>query len=446
MHNGPIPDRISLMITRKWSLTLLLVALATLAPRFSATVLSSEIHYASVEGVINPVLAEFISDSIDAAESAKAEAIIIQLDTPGGLDLSMRDIIKHVFASDVPVVVYVAPAGSRAASAGVFITYAANIAAMAPGTNIGSAHPVAMGGGKMDETMMKKVENDAVAYIKSIAAKRKRNPDWAEKAVRESVNITAEEALKLNIINIVAENRDDLIKKLDGRKVELASGERVLKTKGAAVVEVEMDLRARVLQAITNPNVAYVLMMIGIFGLYFELSNPGAVLPGVIGAICLVLAFYAFQTLSVNYAGLLLIALALIFFIAEVKVVSYGLLTVAGVVSLVLGSLMLFNSPAPFMRLSLWVVLPAVVLMTSFILGTMYYALRLHKRRPVSGAEGLVGEAGRAAGDITRGREGKVFVDGEYWNAVSDEEIKDGDEVRVVSVDGLHVKVSKKAR
>jgi len=434
------------MKIRKRFLTLLLVALATLAPRFSAPALSSEIHYASVEGVINPVIAEFISDSISSAEAAKAEAIIFQLDTPGGLDLSMRDIIKHIFASDVPVVVYVAPAGSRAASAGVFITYAANIAAMAPGTNIGSAHPVAMGGGKMDETMMKKVENDAVAYIKSIAAKRKRNPDWAEKAVRESVNITAEEALKLNIINIVAENKDDLIKKLDGRKVELASGERVLKTKGASVVEVEMDLRARVLQAITNPNVAYILMMIGIFGLYFELSNPGAVLPGVIGAICLVLAFYAFQTLSVNYAGLLLIALALIFFIAEVKVVSYGLLTVAGVVSLVLGSLMLFNSPAPFMRLSLWVVLPAVVLMTAFILGTMYYAVVLHRRRPVSGAEGLVGEVGRAAGDILPGGEGKVFVDGEYWNAVSDEEIKTGDEVRVVSVDGLHVRVSKKAR
>lgn len=434
------------MKNRQWFLALLLTLLATVTPHFSAPALSSEIHYASVEGIINPVVAEFISGSIDRAEAANAEAVIIQLDTPGGLDLSMRDIIKHIFASDVPVVVYVAPAGSRAASAGVFITYAANIAAMAPGTNIGSAHPVALGGGKMDDTMMKKVENDSVAYIKSIAAKRKRNADWAEKAVRESVNITAEEALKLNIIDLVAENRDDLMKKLDGRKVSLASGERVIKTKDAVVVEVEMDLRARVLKAITNPNVAYILMLIGIMGLYFELSNPGAVLPGVVGAICLVLAFYAFQSLSVNYAGLLLIALALIFFIVEVKVVSYGLLTVAGVVSLVLGSLMLFNSPAPFMRLSLWVVLPAVLLMTAFIVGTMYYALRLHKRRPVSGAEGLVGEVGRAAGDIAPGSEGKVFIDGEYWNAVSDEDIKTGEEVRVVSVDGLHLKVSKKTR
>ena len=434
------------MKNRKWFLVLLLLLLAAASPRMTATAMSSEIHYAPVEGVINPVVAEFISDSISGAEAAKAEVLIIQLDTPGGLDLSMRDIIKHIFSSEVPVVVYVAPAGSRAASAGVFITYAANIAAMAPGTNIGSAHPVAMGGGQMDETMMKKVENDAVAYIKSIAAKRKRNEAWAEKAVRESVNITADEALKLNIIDIVADSRDDLIKKLDGRKVEMASGERVINTKGAKVVEVEMNWRSRILQAITNPNVAYILMVIGIMGLYFELSNPGAVLPGVIGAICLVLAFYAFQSLSVNYAGLLLIALALIFFIAEVKVVSYGLLTVAGIVSLILGSLMLFNSPAPFMRLSVWVLLPSVLLMTAFVVGTMYYAVLLHKRRPVSGAEGLVGEAGKAAGNITAGGEGKVFVDGEYWNAVSDEEIKDGEEVRVVAVDGLHLKVSRKTR
>jgi len=430
----------------KWFLSLLILIVSTVYPRFSTFAHSAEVHYAMVEGVINPVVSEFISDSIDRAEAAKAEAVIIQLDTPGGLDLSMREIIKRIFSSEVPVVVYVAPAGSRAASAGVFITYAANIAAMAPGTNIGSAHPVAMGGGQMDETMMKKVENDSVAYIQSIAAKRKRNAAWAAKAVRESVNVTAEEALKLNIINILADSREDLMRKLDGRKVETSSGERILKTKGASVVEVGMNWRSRVLQAITNPNVAYILMMIGIMGLYFELSNPGAVLPGVIGAMCLVLAFYAFQTLSVNYAGLMLIVLALIFFIAEVKVVSYGLLTVAGVVSLVLGSLMLFNSPAPFMRLSVWVVLPVVVLMTVFIVGTMYYALRLHKRRPVSGAEGLVGEAGRAAGNITAGGEGKVFVDGEYWNAVSDEEIKDGEEIRVTAVEGLHLKVARKAR
>lgn len=434
------------MKNRKLFLVLLLVVLAAASTRFAVAAPPPEIHYAPVEGVINPVVAEFISDSISGAEAAKAEALIIQLDTPGGLDLSMRDIIKHIFSSDVPVVVYVAPAGSRAASAGVFITYAANIAAMATGTNIGSAHPVAMGGGQMDETMMKKVENDAVAYIKSIAAKRKRNAAWAEKAVRESVNITADEALKLNIIDIVADSREDLIKKLDGRKVELASGERVINTKGAKVVEVEMSWRSRILQAITNPNVAYILMLIGIMGLYFELSNPGAVLPGVIGAICLVLAFYAFQSLSVNYAGLLLIALALIFFIAEVKVVSYGLLTVAGIVSLILGSLMLFNSPAPFMRLSVWVLLPSVLLMTAFVVGTMYYAVKLHRRRPVSGAEGLVGEAGRAAGDITAGGEGKVFVDGEYWNAVSDEEIRDGEEIRVTAVEGLHLKVARKAR
>lgn len=432
------------MKNRKWFLALLLLVSSVLMPPCPAGVSAAEVYYANVEGVINPVVAEFIRDSIDSSAAAGAEALVIQLDTPGGLDLSMRDIVKHIFSSDVPVVVYVAPSGSRAASAGVFIAYASNIAAMAPGTNIGSAHPVAMGGEKMDETMMKKVENDAVAYIQSIAVKRKRNADWAQKAVRESVNIAAEEALRLNVIDLMAGNRDDLIKKLDGRKVELAAGDRVLNTKGAKVVEVEMNMRARVLNAITNPNVAYILMMIGILGLFFELSNPGVVLPGVVGAICLVLAFYAFQTLSVNYAGLLLIALAVIFFIVEVKVVSYGLLTLAGIVSLVLGSLMLFNSPAPFMRLSVWVVLPAVMLMAALVVGAMYYAVVFHRRKPVSGSEGLVGEAGRAAGDIKAGAEGKVFVDGEYWNAVSEEDIKDGDTVTVSEVRGLHLKVLKK--
>src|SRR3990170_8799685 len=383
---------------------------------------AKDIIYLKAEGVVNPVMSSYIGAALEEAKTAGAEAIIIQLDTPGGLDLSMSDIVKATLASEVPVVVYVAPAGSRAASAGVFITYAANVAAMAPGTNIGSAHPVALGGEKMDETMMKKVENDAVAYIRGIADKRNRNPDWAEDAVRKSVNITAEEALKLKVIDLIAEDRDELIKRLDGRSVETVGGRKVLDTKEAVVKDVEMNLRYRVLNAISNPNVAYILMMIGLIGLYFELSNPGAILPGVIGAVCLVLAFYAFQTLTINYAGLLLIGLAIIFFIVEVNVVSYGLLTIAGVISLILGSLMLFESPLPFMRLSLWVMLPTVVFMVVFILATMYYAVAIHRKKPVSGVEGLIGEEGSALEDI--GPEGgKVFVGGEYWDAVSDEAI-----------------------
>lgn len=431
------------MKIRNFLLALILLLFPAVIP-FTAPAAAADIHYVRVDGVINPVVAEFINDSIEAASKKRAEVLVIELDTPGGLDLSMRDIVKRILSSDVPVAVYVAPPGSRAASAGVFITYAANIASMAPGTNIGSAHPVAVGGAQMDETMKKKVENDSVAYIKSIASRRGRNAEWAEKAVRESVNITAEEALKSNVIDFIADNRADLIKKLDGRNVELSSGQkRTLNTKDARVVEVEMDFRARVLNAISNPNVAYILMMVGILGLFFELSNPGVVLPGVIGAICLVLAFYAFQTLSVNYAGLLLIGLAVIFFIAEVKVVSYGLLSVAGIVSLVLGSLMLFNSPAPYMRLSIWVILPAVVVVAAFVLGAMYYAVMIHKRRPVSGSEGLVGAVGRASGDMKAGEEGKVFVDGEYWNAVSDVDVEDGEAVRVSEVKGLHIRVSK---
>ncbi|MBI5682839.1 MAG: nodulation protein NfeD [Deltaproteobacteria bacterium] len=399
------------------------------------------IHYLKVEGIVNPVMSEFIIKGIENASKKKAEAIIIQLDTPGGLDLSMRDITKAILSSDVPVVVYVGPSGARAASAGVFITYTAHIAAMTPGTNIGAAHPVAMGGEKMDETMSKKVENDAVAYIKGIAAKKHRNADWAEKAVRESASITAEEALKINVIEIIAPDRNALLEAIDGRKVEVTSGERILKTKGAEVKDIEMGLRLSILNAISNPNVAYILMMIGLIGIYFELSNPGAILPGVVGGICLILAFYAMQTLSVNYAGILLIGLAILFFIAEIKVVSFGLLTIAGIVALTLGSLMLFESPLPFMKLSVWVVLPIVLMFTALFLGAMYYAIRIRQRMPVSGKEGLIGVIGTANTDILN--EGKVFIEGEYWDAWSDEPIKTGEKIKVTEVQGLRLKVTR---
>ncbi|MFQ5466366.1 MAG: nodulation protein NfeD, partial [Thermodesulfobacteriota bacterium] len=293
----------------------------------------------------------------------------------------------------------------------------------------------------------KKVTNDAVAYIKSIAAKRGRNAEWAERAVREAVNITASEALELGVIDMVVGDRAELMARLDGRRVELAMGSKVMKTAGAGIKQVRMGLRHRVLSAITNPNVAYILMMIGLLGLYFELSNPGAIFPGVIGAVCLVLAFYAFQTLAINYAGLLLIGLAVIFFIVEINVVSYGLLTVAGIVSLILGSLMLFKAPAPFMKLSGWVILPTVVFMTGFILFTMYYVLSLHRRGAVSGSEGLVGETGSALDDFTERAghfEGKVFVAGEYWEAIAAEPIAEGDGIRVVEMEGLVLRISRR--
>ena len=402
-------------------------------------------YFVRAEGVINPVMAEFIITNIERAERRGAAAVVIELDTPGGLDLSMREIVKKELGSAVPVIVYVSPPGSRAASAGVFITYAAHLAAMAPGTNIGSAHPVAMGGGKMDKTMLEKVENDAAAYIRGIALKRKRNARWAEAAVRKSANVTAEEAARLRVIDLLASSRADLLDKANGRRVEVRGGAAVLRTRGAAVVEVRMGLRERVLRAISNPNVAYVLMMVGILGLYFELSNPGAVLPGVVGALSLVLAFYALHTLDINYAGLILIGLAVVFFIVELNVVSYGLLTLAGLVSLVLGSLMLFNSPLPFMRLSPMVMAPAIVFMAGFVAFTMYMAVHLQRKRSVAGAEGLVGLEARVVEPVRPGRRGKVFVNGEYWDARSEVELERDEVVEVRGMKGLVLEVRRKS-
>ncbi len=401
------------------------------------------VYYVRAEGVINPLMAEYLTGAIARAGAAKAAAIVIELDTPGGLDLSMREIIKAEFASAVPIVVYVAPAGSRAASAGVFITYAAHLAAMAPGTNIGSAHPVAMGGAKMDKTMLEKVENDAAAYIMSIAAKRQRNAKWAEDAVRKSLNVTAEEALKLKVINLLAADKEELLKKIDGIRVELPMGPAIIQTRGARLTIIEMGLRDRVLKAISDPNVAYILMMIGVLGLYFELSNPGSILPGVAGTISLVLAFYALHTLPVNYAGLLLIGLAVIFFIVELSVVSYGLLTLAGLVALVLGSMMLFDSPLPFMTLSPWVMAPTIIFMTGFVSLTLYFALRMRGKKSISGGEGIIGAEGSVVEIIGPGRRGRVFVWGEYWDAVSEEDIKRGGTVKVLEIKGLLLTVKR---
>lgn len=399
------------------------------------------IRYLSVEGIVNPVMAEFIIDNIDEAEKEGDHLLVIELDTPGGLDLSMREIIKSMMSSEVPVAIYIAPQGSRAASAGAFITYASHIAAMSPGTNIGSAHPVQMGGGEMDETMASKVENDAAMYIKSIAEKRGRNSEWAEKAVRESVNVTSEDALKMNIIDILADDRKDLLAQIDGRKIETIKGMVTMNTKDANIKEVEMNFRFRLLNAITNPNVAYILMMIGMAGLYFELSNPGVIFPGVLGAICLILSFYAFQSLSVNYAGLALIILAVIFFILEIQVVSFGMLSIAGVISLALGSLMLFDSPDPALKLSLSVLIPTLLMAIVFVMIVIKLAVQAHGHKVVSGEEGIIGEIGEASEDFDK--EGMVFVAGEYWKAGTKEPIKKGDKIKVIKIKGLHIKVTK---
>jgi membrane-bound serine protease (ClpP class) len=396
-----------------------------------------QVNILKINDAITPAIADFIKRGIEQSVKDKAECLVIQLDTPGGLDLSMRDIIKEMMNADIPIVVYVAPSGARAASAGVFITLASDIAAMAPGTNIGAAHPVAMGGGKMDRTMAEKVVNDAVAYIESIAAKKGRNVKWAAKAVRESVSITETEALRIKIIDLIAKDVDDLLAKIDGKTIEKSRRTLKLATKGLKTNPVEMGFRESFLATLSNPNIAYILMMIGLVGL----SNPGAIFPGVIGGICLILAFFAFRTLPVNYAGILLILLGIFLFIAEIKIASYGLLSVGGVISLALGSIMLFDSPLPFLRASLTVIIPTVLVAAGFFIFAVTMTVKAHRAKPATGKEGLLGEVGKATTRIDP--EGKVFVHGELWNAYADGIIEEGQKVRVVKAEGLWVKVEK---
>jgi membrane-bound serine protease (ClpP class) len=424
------------MIKKSFLLILILIAF----PFFIQTA-EADITVIHVEGIVNPVMSEFISKSIEHAETQEAEALVIELDTPGGLDTSMRSIVKKIISSEVPIVVYVSPSGARAASAGVFITLAAHVAAMAPGTNIGAAHPVGMGG-KMDETMADKAVNDAAAYIKSLAERKKRNAEWAENAVRESVSITEQEALKLNVIDLVAPDLKTLLDSIDGKEVETSTGNIVLRTKGTAIVRQEIDLRHKILDLISNPNVAYLLMLIGFYGIFFELTNPGAIFPGVIGALSLILALYSFQTLPVNYAGLLLILLAIILFILEIKVVSFGMLTVGGLISMTIGSIMLFDSPLPFFRVSLKVILPAVILTTLFFSLTIYLAVKAFRRKPVTGTEGLIGLEGEARTDIHHS--GQAFIHGELWQAWSDDPVSAGEKVIVEKVEDLKLKIIQK--
>jgi membrane-bound serine protease (ClpP class) len=353
----------------------------------------------------------------------------------------MREIIKRMLASEVPVVVYVSPGGARAASAGAIITIAAHIAAMAPGTNIGAAHPVSLGGGQMSKEMSEKVENDAAAYVESIAVKRKRNKEWAIKAVRESVSISGEEALKIQVIDFVSPNIETLISDINGKEVETSKGVKKLQTTGVTIQYKKMGVRENILKGLANPNIAYILLMIGLAGLYFELSNPGVIFPGVVGGISLILAFYSLQTLSANYAGVLLILLGGILFILELKVTSYGLLSIAGIAALILGSLMLFQSPVPYLRLSWTVILPSVTMVSLFFITLIGLVVKAQRRKTATGWEGLVGMVGVARSEI--GEDGKVFVHGEYWDARSDIPISKRSKVRVKSIEGMLLEVEK---
>mgnify|MGYP000885596361 CR=1 FL=1 len=416
-------------------LALLLMMVFGLCIRVSAE--APLVFVIDLEGPINPGTAMYVERGIAAAAEAGAVLAVVRIDTPGGLATSMRSIIKAIVNSRVPVATFVGPGGAGAASAGVMVTVAGHVAAMAPGTNIGAAHPVGAGGQDIDETMSEKVVNDMVAYARGIAEGNGRNGEWVEKAVRESVSITAEEALELNVVDLLADNVPQLLTKIDGRKVGMPQGEVVLRTAGAVLQPFEPGIRDRILKTISDPNIAYLLMMIGLAGLYFELAHPGAIFPGVIGGMSLILAFFAFQTLPVNYAGLMLIALAIILFVIEVKVTSYGLLSIGGLISLTLGSVMLFED----VRVSLRFLMPTVLLVGGFFVVVAGLAFRAYRRKPMGGEEGLIGEVGVVKRAIDP--EGLVFVHGEYWNALAPERIEAGEKVEVEKVEGLTLRVKR---
>ena len=399
---------------------------------------ASEVHVVTFEGPIGPVAARFIADAIEGAEADRAECLVIEMDTPGGLDTSMREIIQDILASRVPVVVYVHPSGARCASAGVFIAISADVVAMTPGTSIGAAHPVTIGQAEVDEETMDKIVNDSASYIRSLALKKGRNEDWAERAVRESATATADEALDLGIIDVLAEDTEELLRAIDGMEVDEDKGG-TIETEDAVISRREMSFRYRVLSILSNPNVAYLLLLLGFYGLFFELSNPGSIFPGVLGAIFLVLAFFSFQMLPINYAGVLLIVLAVGFFITEIWVTSGGLLTVGGVIAMFFGSLMLIESPAPFLKISIKVIIPAVIATAAFFVFAVGAGLRAQRRKPVTGREGLIGEIGVATTDIDG--TGQAFIHGELWTVTSDEKIEKGGGVRVVSMEGLRPEV-----
>jgi membrane-bound serine protease (ClpP class) len=396
-----------------------------------------------IDGSINPATSDYIHEGIKHAEEKNAECVVVELNTPGGLLKSTRMIVTDFLTSTVPIVVYVSPAGSQSASAGVFITLAAHIAVMAPGTNIGAAHPVNMQGG-MDSTMSEKVTNDAAAFIRTISEKRHRNIRWAEEAVRKSLSITETEALKKNVIDFIAKNRSELLDSLDGKKISVGDRTITLATKGATIETHEMGWQYKILNILSDPNIAYIFMMIGIYGLLFELYNPGAVFPGVAGAISLLVALYALHTLPINYSGVALILLGIILFLLEIKVASYGLLTIGGVISLFLGSIMLINTDAwfEFQEISLEVIIPTVLFTAAFFLFAIGAGLKAQRRQPTTGVEGIVGERGIAFTKLQP--TGQVKVHGEMWNAESiDGNLPKDASIVVAEVNGLLLKVKK---
>lgn len=387
----------------------------------------------SINGPIGPAYAYFVPQAIQDAEADGANALLITIDTPGGLDASMRTIVKAIENAKLPVISYIYPPGSRAASAGVFIVMSSDIAAMSPGTNIGAAHPVTIGE-KLGKEMEKKVTNDAVAYIKSIALQKGRNAEWAGQAVSQSVSIPADQAVKIHVVDFTATTVEHLLERIDGLKINKASGAYVLHTGNALIHRIPMNLREKILMVISDPNISYIFMIIGMWGIFFELASPGAIFPGVIGALSLILAFVSFQTIPVNYGGVLLIVLSIVLFILEVKIVSHGMLAVGGIVTFVLGSLLLFDTSSASYSVSWTLIATAAILTALFFVVALGLAFKVRLKKPQTGKEGLIGQAG-VVKDVNNDKI-KVFLDGAYWDAYSDEkDIRTGDKIVVEDVD-----------
>ncbi|UKJ07209.1 NfeD family protein [Solitalea lacus] len=408
---------------------------------YPAILFAQKVVEISIDETINPVSAAYVSKGIEYASKERAECLLIQLNTPGGLLKSTRVIVSAILESPVPVVVYVSPGGAHAGSAGVFITLSAHIAAMAPGTNIGAAHPINIQG-PMDSVMNNKATNDAAAFIRSIAEKRKRNLEWADEAVRKSISITENEALNKSVIDVVANNTTDLLRKIDGKKIETSAGVKILHTRAARIEPLTMSTTEKILNLLSDPNIAYILLLLGMYGILFELYNPGAILPGIIGVICLILSFYTMHSLPINYAGLALIIFAIILFLLEIKIVSHGMLAIGGAISLILGSMMLIRSDSSLelVKISRGVIVSSTAITTLFFLFVIGVGLRAQRAKPVTGIEGLIGEVGLSL--ETLDPRGLVRMHGEIWKAESiSGKIDKDSKVRVVAMEHMNLKV-----
>ncbi len=451
-------------LTRIFFVIPLLIVVAFIGSAVCADRLAGHIIQLTIEGAIGPATDDYIERALESANEQKAELVVIRIDTPGGLDTAMRGIIKNITNSSVPVVSYVAPTGARAASAGTFILYASHIAAMAPGTNLGAATPVQIGGLPQptapdkrrdknrekekndkpeiiagDDAMKNKAINDAVAYIRGLAELHGRNQDWAEKAVREAASLPASEALKLNVIDIIAISMVDLLKQVEGREVKVQGQKRSLQTSGRVIQQIEPDWRSRLLSVITNPNIAYILMLIGIYGLIFELSNPGAIVPGTIGAISLLLALYSFQMLPINYAGMALILLGVALMVGEAFAPSFGMLGIGGVIAFVFGSIILMDTQIPGFGIDISVIIIFAITSALIFVFVIGLAVKARRRPVVSGLEELTGGTAIVVADFEH--KGTVSIHSENWNAISNVPLHEGQQVKVIGIKGLTLEV-----